>query len=92
MDGEMYAVGAECTWHGPLTFAKLVADIDADVYSCPSCGGPLTLTTVEQFWADVAVAEKQRPGYELMMTWSEGKCYPDFDTMENAWRQAMEGA
>jgi hypothetical protein len=26
------------------------------------------------------------------MRWSEGRCFPDFDTMQNAYRQAMEGA
>lgn len=95
---EQYGVGIECTWHGPLTFAALPADppgadpLDDDPsrYRCPSCGGPLTVVTCEQFWQSVAVADTQRPGYENIMCWSEGKCYPDFDTMENAWRQALE--
>lgn len=96
MSAEPYGIGTDCTWHGPLTFAAIGKTVDesathcSDEPLCPSCFRPLTVTTVEQFWENVAAAEKQRPGYELLMTWSEGKCYPDFDTLENVWRQAME--
>jgi hypothetical protein len=96
MSDEQYGYGENCTWHGPLTFAAPVAvnrgdDDQAETPVCPSCGLPLQVMSSVLFWANVSAAEKQHAGYDDMMRWSEGKCFPDFDTLENAWRQHIEG-
>jgi hypothetical protein len=93
MTTEPYGVGIECTWHGPLTFASDVScsSDDQPLHACPYCGGSLKVTDSATFWSGVSAAEQQRPGYDQMMCWSQGQCFPDYDTLENAWRQAMEG-
>lgn len=90
MSEELYAYGKRCTWHGPTTFASLIADGGEDDLICPFCGLELQVTTVFAFWQKVRCADAAQPGAEAMWRWSEGKCFPDFETMQNAYRQAME--
>lgn len=91
--GEPYGYGTACTWHGPLTFASLAPKDDPgdeDAYVCPHCALPLQITTDAAFWLLVR-ARSRNPDAEAILRWSEGKCFADADTLENAWRQAMEG-
>jgi len=93
---EQYAYGTECTWHGPLTFTALGKtpdgwDVSVAPAACPKCGQPLKTTTADEFWHGVKQCDRHDPGHEALMRWSEGKCFPDFDTLQNAYRQAMEG-
>lgn len=90
---EQYGFGKICTWHGPLTFAQIddqLTEQGTETYACPKCGRELVVTTAERFWQAVAIGAKSIPEYEGMNRWSEGKCFPDFRTMQDAYRQAME--
>ncbi len=98
MTDERYGYGTNCTWHGPLTFSVPAVRVDwandesDEAAACPKCGSPLkTDLSAEVFQARCAAVDRHRPGYDDMMRWSQGKCFPDFDTMQNAYRQAMEG-
>lgn len=94
---EQYAYGRTCTWHGPTTFALPAVKVDwahdasEPAFVCPRCALPLVVTTAEAFWATAAATEKAIPEYVAMLRWSWGKCFPDFTTMQDAYRQAMEG-
>ncbi len=84
-----YVFGVECTWHDAIRAAGRTRD---GTPVCPHCGGALyNLLTETEFWNGVAAMTRTSPGYDEMMRWSRGRCFPDFDTQENAWRQAMEG-
>ncbi len=83
-----YVYGLPCTWHGPI--ATAAADPDATP-CCPHCGcGLAEMPTETHFWGMVRLGEKLHPGYEALMRWAQGRCFPDGDTLENAYRQAME--
>ena len=94
VDGEPYGYGRVCQWHGPLTFAGRGARFDTETgdaeHVCPKCGRALIVTDSDSFWRTVASSEKAIPQYTEMLRWSEGKCFPDFATMQDAFRQAME--
>ena len=78
-----YVVGKICTFHGPA------GEVNEE-YCCPKCGCEITGVATEEWQSLVAQAERGNPGYAAMMRWSEGKCFPDADTLQNAYRQAME--
>lgn len=88
-----YAVGQECTWHGPLhrTLNVTKVDDDEEQYRCPSCGAVVKAMSAEAFWGAALVQELGVPGSLQTTRWSEGKCFPDLETLVNAYRQAMEG-
>lgn len=100
-----YVNGIGCTWHGPIAKAATRvhrADTsshgeepqayDAMVPCCPHCNSFLNETPDEEFfWSMIRNQERNYPGYEAMLRWSLGKCFPDFSTLQDAWRQAMEG-
>ncbi len=86
MSDEEYAVGRVCTWHGPLTFAERDK---AGAPICPKCGQALKPVSKAAFWHDIRVLERNKTGAAKMVGWSEGKCFLDADTLENAYRQAM---
>ena len=84
-----YVYGETCTWHAPI---KEAATRRGGVPCCPHCNSDLLqLPTDTEFWSVVRHMAQSRPGYELVMRWSQGRCFPDFDTQESAYRQAMEG-
>lgn len=94
MNTEQYGFGRICTWHGPLTFSRLEEELTpegGEKHACPSCGRELVATTPLAFWAAANASAKAIPEYVEMLRWSEGKCFPDFRTMQDAYRQAMEG-
>ena len=84
-----YVYGADCTWHGPIAMAGATAD---GTPCCPVSGGPLLeLPSEEAFWAEASANNRANPMAEPMLRWSRLRCFPDADTLENAYRQAMEG-
>ena len=86
---ERYVYGWPCTWHGPI--AEAAVRVPAEP-CCPHCSGRLLEKPTEAAWWEmIGVGDKLMPGYEAMMRWSQGKCFPDFDILQNAYRQAMEG-
>lgn len=86
---DAYAYGSSCTWHDWLDKAE---NHIAGRACCPKCGGELTIVPSSlSFWETVRDADKKHPGYADMYAWARGKCFPDFDHLENAYRQAMEG-
>ena len=103
--GETRYVFGRCTWHGPIAMAGTSlrrVEVSShgddrprfetlDVPSCPHCGSALFEMSEAEWWGLVQRQERTLPGYEAMMRWSQGKCFPDFDTLQNAYRQAMEG-
>jgi hypothetical protein len=85
-----YLYGQSCTWHGPIAEAEPMGEIEFP--DCPKCGGPLQQASGPgEFWTLVRATDREQPGYEAMMRWSQGRCFPDLDTLENAYRQAMAG-
>jgi hypothetical protein len=104
IDDQRYVYG-ECTWHGRIwTSGQKPVDVDVSSHGedprfekdlvpvCPVCGGDLwEVASEEEFWAMVHNQERELPGYEAMLRWSRGKCYSDFETLQSAWHQAMEG-
>lgn len=101
-----YVYAEHCTWHGPIALAG-TAKYRVDVTStaseqreywvteapcCPRCKDTLCeLSSEDDFWAMVRNQERELPGYEAMLRFGAARCYPDFDTLQNAWRQAIEG-
>ena len=84
-----YVYGLPCTWHGPI--AAAAADFDMKP-CCPHCGCSLAELPGEgAFWEMVRVGDRLNPGYEALMHWAQGRCFSDGETLENAYRQAMEG-
>ena len=95
MSDERYAFGKTCMWHGPLTLAKRRHRLDEsgnEVYECPTCRLPVIATTAPAFWSTARASEKAIPEYVEMLKWSQGQCFQDFRMMQDAYRQAMEGA
>ena len=90
-DDERYVHGKSCTFHGPIDRAA-AARFD-HIPKCPTCGGALIeYANEEAWWAAVRAHDPQYRNYETMLRWSEGRCFPDFDTLENAWRQSLSEA
>lgn len=91
-----YASGVQCTWHGPLAEAAPISKLRNtsqgvdSVSACPVCLGELREVNLETFQTEIRDGDRRLPGYEQMVTWSRGRCFPDFDTLQNAYRQAME--
>lgn len=85
-----YAYSKTCTWHGPYS---ALATTSREIPCCPFCASTdiVEVATSGDFWEGARRSELDLPGYEAMLRWSQGKCYPDFETMQNAYRQAMEG-
>ncbi len=92
-----YAMSQQCTWHGdPRSAGTRRAVLPRGGFAtepaCPHCGSPLIeVFSAQVWWNSVRYNRAQLPDYEAMMLWSEGKCFPDFEHLRNAYRQAMEG-
>ena len=89
----LHAHGTDCVWHGPASEAISVDDHgelpNEGTLRCPHCNGPVTPVIPEAFWADVRRASLTITSFEQMLMWSEGKCFPDYSTLENVWHQAI---
>lgn len=84
-----YVHGVECIWHGSICEA---ATRDTGEPCCPHCGGLLgEYVSESHFWTMVRAQERKLPRYEAMLRWSRRLCFPDFDTLQNAFRQSMTG-
>lgn len=83
-----------CTWHGPAAHIEYTR-VDGEgprLPCCPCCGRELVgVDLEEEFWAMVKSQERNCPGYEDLIRWAELRCFDSFETMENTYRQAMEG-
>lgn len=94
MEDKPYAFSRQCTWHGELAEAsprRVMREGEPD-HECPRCGSPVLVhPSGAAWWASIRATNKAIPEYEEMMRWSENKCFPDFETMQNAYRQYMEG-
>ena len=92
---EMYAVGEHCTWHGFLdrTVAIDVRTTDdatpQKLLCCPVCQQTVRPITLEKWLAETN-KHASSPEQKAMVRWSMGKCFPDEETLVNAYRQAME--
>ena len=82
-----YASGLSCTWHGLLVDTGLRK---SGQQVCPHCGGDVKVLLEEEWRAAVALLDRKHPGYAAMMRWGQGRCFPDEETLVNAYRQAME--
>lgn len=100
-----YVFGMTCTWHGSIQDASYcfasatiesadpdaVEETPAMLPCCPHCGSMLMEVASEEEWkASVQRDCRSHPEYAAMIFWAKGKCYPDADTLQNAYRQAME--
>lgn len=90
-----YSFSRQCTWHGdPRTAGTRrvsVGLIQTTEPACPHCGSPLVEVVSAASWWAGARSMPIFPEYEALMRWSQGKCFADFDTLHNAYRQAMAG-
>lgn len=93
MNESPYASATTCCWHDELSKAgKKKHRLLGEVSCCPECGSDLNeYPSAADFWSMVKRNDSKLPGYEATLRWSQGKCYPDYDTLQNAYRQAMEG-
>ncbi len=88
-----YVFGVTCTWHGPIQDAAYCFPPGSSMPlpCCPHCGGMLMEVESEEAWkANVHSHGRNHPDYVAMLAWAKGRCYPDVDTLPNAYRQAME--
>lgn len=91
-----YAFSRTCTWHGSPAAAALrkpnrVNGETVTGLGCPHCGAVVVETpSAWTWWAGIKRSAKAKPEIEKMVLWGQGKCFPDPDTLENAYRQAME--
>ena len=92
-----YAAGVECTWNDVLGLVRMLPRLSqvppflvVTRPCCPRCGGEVREISLEEWQSQMREAAKQYPDAEAIMRWSRGRCFPDFETLENAWRQAME--
>lgn len=89
-----YVFGIDCTWHDTAANAGVSRFGTTEVPCCPKCASLLNqLASSGEFWSMVRRHAQADPAndYEGMMRWSQGMCFPDVDTLTNAYRQAMEG-
>ncbi|HSU19884.1 MAG TPA: hypothetical protein VLI45_09105 [Acidobacteriaceae bacterium] len=95
MHDQPYAFGKQCQWHGHPRDAAPSTRSDADGVSgleCPICGLPvIEVPSAANWWTAAEKIDAHVPEYAAMMRWSEGKCFENFDTLQNAYRQHMEG-
>ncbi len=90
-----HVYGAACTWHdreenAGKTKPRIIAGQSISLPCCPHCGSALLEMSADEWWALARKNDRSQPGYEDMLRWSQGKCFPDFDTLQNAYRQAKE--
>lgn len=73
---ERIALGAACTWWGPIAE---VATTDTGLPCCPTCQGPLLQVPDETtWWRGVDLHETEgHPGYRDLITWLQGRCHPN---------------
>jgi len=84
-----YVSCTSCTWHDVIDKAEQRRDLTP---CCPFCGSTLyELPSQDDFEALARSADQSHAGMAAMLEWSRGKTFPDHDTLENAYRQAMEG-
>ena len=101
-----YAFSQTCTWHGsPIVAAgrhpQNAQGETEQGLGCPFCGALVVETpsaamwwarihVQDKWWARIYSQDKLRPGYEVMVRWGQGRCFPDFDALEKAYRKATE--
>jgi hypothetical protein len=94
MSENNYGRGVTCTWHGPLTSAHSMRTIEDGLSvmmpHCPVCLGELHLVQEDEITTEMRLMDHSFAGVMAVFTWSKGKCFPDMETLENAYRQAME--
>jgi hypothetical protein len=84
-----YVICGGCTWHDSIE--KSAARRDRTP-CCPFCGSDLwEFPSEAAFQEFIAAADRTVPGTAAKTSWSRGKSFPDHETLENAWRQHMEG-
>ena len=85
-----YAVGVSCTWNDTAGNAGVLGIAGNVKLRCPRCLGAVRVTTVEAWLSDVQHLSKSVLQFSAMVAWSRGRCFPDYETLESAWRQARE--
>ena len=66
---------------------NLMRTTRSQIPRCPKCGAVGFEMDKREWWRLIEEHEaKGHPGYKAMMTWARGKCFPNFSSLESAWR------
>ena len=57
---------------------------------CPHCGRPGFQITAGEWHDQIKAWDATHPGYAAMIEWGKEQCFPDHETLEGAWKEAME--
>lgn len=97
--GPAMVEGADVTQFGDAQPASIRArDVTPLIPCCPFCGSVGFEMPREQWMAQARAWEAgaspampgvTHPGYVAMLTWSEKRCYPDYDALATAWRRVV---
>lgn len=75
-----------CTWWDSIDKA---ANKDG-LPCCPHCGSPLfEMSSIEEWNSKVNEHEKKDPGYAKFVEWLRGKCFKNYGTAREAYRQYL---
>lgn len=78
------AHGTKCTWWDK---AETVLDVGG-MPLCPHCKkGVLYVESIEKWMQGIEDHGRNRPGFVAFVKWSQGKCFPDFDTAAEAYQR-----
>lgn len=82
MSDERIVAGARCTWWDSID--KVATRNSLPV--CPHCGNVLYEFESQEIW-DGMVAEHDsvEPGYEALVAWGRGKCFPNYEAVKAAY-------
>lgn len=93
--GDTRYVYGFCTWHDNITnigSTKPELVNGRGPYSlpcCPHCGSMLLEVPTEAIWWDgVKAYDKTNPGYEALLRWGKGKCFPNIGALVIAYNEA----
>lgn len=83
--------GINCVWWD--TIGKVAIKEGTGLPCCPHCGSVLMeIDSLETWWANVAEYENSgHSGYQGMMEWSRGKCFPDMKSAKAAFEAHRNG-
>ena len=82
--------GARCAWWDSI---DQVGKHPSGLPCCPHCKGMLfQLDSEAEWWGQIDRHEAEgHPGYRAMWEWSRGRCFPDFEAMQAAYRMQHQG-
>lgn len=89
MSDSRYVYGAHCTWNESI---YKVGHLPGGLPCCPHCGSVLfEMDSEKEWWKGVDRYEADgHPGYRKLAEWSKGKCFKNFDEMNEAYNDFLK--